>query len=123
MKKVSELEGHELNCWVAKALGYTSGYGYGDHAWLDEQDEFVSTKYKWRPSNDWSQCGPLIEKFKINLLDNEQDGTWSALIYRKITLYNGIPYMDNIIGVGSTVFVAICRAVVENKFGEEVDDE
>lgn len=101
--KVAELSGALLDYWVAQAKG----------------DDFI--KYRedgwFRPSSDWSQGGPLLERALISVLHNPVDspgapGYWSAFIR---------PSDDDSID-GPTYLVAGMRAYVASKFGDEVED-
>ena len=109
--KVSELEGAELDYWVAKALGWTpdpdmSPESYTEGYWHGTSDFYA--KYEWKPSTNWNQGGPLIEKFYI-CLDYDFCGTWIAAIPEKPNKY------------GPTPLIAAMRALVASKFGEEVE--
>lgn len=60
--KVSELEGSELDYWVAKVVkpkDYQGGWFTDDT--LPSHANFT----EFEPSSDWSQGGPLIEEYKI----------------------------------------------------------
>lgn len=72
----------------------------------------------YRPSTDWSQGGPLVDKYKpwvsppVNDPDPEQPYGWGAEIYDEA----GFDVIGRSIGCPSAM-VAICRAVVSAKLG------
>lgn len=65
------------------------------------------TRRKWSPSTDWSQCGPLIEKIKIGF--GPVRGGWVAHPHRPNAPTNWLTAEEPL--------VAICRAIVADKFG------
>lgn len=98
MKKVSELEGSELDYWVARAEGMKKGRtnyaGYSTH---------------------WAVGGPIIEREEIvwtwtNTLDDESMPQRMAIPCRVWDLRHKSP------------LVAAMRLFVRRKFGDEVDD-
>ena len=88
--KTSELEGEMLNRAVAKCEGQV----YHGPAW---------TKY----STDWAQGGPIIEREKIALYLNGEDG-WTGEDGWKTS-------------TGPTPLIAAMRCYVAIKFGDEVE--
>lgn len=67
-------------------------------------------KTGWSPSTDWSQGGPLIDEHDVWLSD--YDGACVASCE---------PHFGRYIQEGNTNLVAICRAVVATKLGDEVE--
>lgn len=69
-------------------------------------------------SETWALCGPLIEKHGIEL-DRAKGGgpTWYAAIREWV---GGWRFVAG--AIGSTPQEAICRAVVDKAFGDEVED-
>ena len=66
-------------------------------------------------STDWSQCGPLIERYKVDLSNFDESAEdfvdpepWIAKIGRKH------------VGIGPTPLVAACRAIVASVLGDTV---
>jgi hypothetical protein len=102
--KTSELSGAALDWAVAKC----------DQEWGDEdallwvQDD----EYRYHPSTNWAQGGPIIEREKIRLDTawNCEDGTWAAR-------------MDTVGGwwEGDTPLIAAMRCYVASKLGDEID--
>lgn len=96
--KTSDLQGHQLDCWVARAQG-----------WEVSKSDYY--KHQWKPSIDWSQGGPIIEREQIDfedggtyaVIDRDCDGVWT--------------------GSGSSHLLAAMRAYVASKFGDEVPDD
>lgn len=103
--RTSELEGLPLNWAVAQALGFVTGEAaYCDPAWLLD-GKFVASKHRWRPSTDWSQGGPLIDKYRIAFDDGITD------------FYACCEGGD---GYGMSHLIAACRAIVAAKLGDVV---
>lgn len=98
----------EIGCWV---IGIAH----------DAADPQSWMKSGYAPSTDWSQCGPLIEKYKPWLsppVGNDQDDEpygWDAEIYSD----DGFEQIAHIVGA-PTALVAVCRAIVHAKLGETV---
>jgi hypothetical protein len=106
--KTAELTGALLDYWVARAEGVSAEIFYGQCVTPASQhhDEYQYKMY--RPSFDWAQGGPLIEKYKMSITDAK--GTWFVGA-------SGV-----FLTRGSTPLVAICRAVVRAAFGDEVEE-
>jgi hypothetical protein len=97
--KVSESTGPVLDWLVAKCeLGDTVHYVW-EHA-----------RNKHRYSTNWAQGGPVIERERINTLDN--GGDFSCYYSRGAAV--GIRY------TGPTPLIAAMRCCVISKLGEEV---
>jgi hypothetical protein len=111
--KVAELTGADLDYWVARA----NGWELENYAWwvIQRNDKGGSLCYAqcgqgiWKPSTDWAQGGPIIEREKICV--DPHDGVWDAKM----------PKRHWIAGAPSPL-VAAMRAFVESKFGYEVPD-
>lgn len=101
--KTEELSGSALDWAVAKSVPQKywpviiRGLVY-----LDNECEHIP----YSPSNDWSQCGPLIDR-RITTLCSPRDGYWCA-------------HAGNHLGEGDSALVASCRAIVANKLGDTV---
>lgn len=110
--KVSELEGSDLDYWVAKA----EGLALPSNAKPD--DLLFSSLHGgiYHPSTNWLQGGPLIERERIKLLPafdwSGNENGWNAFVRWQEDGRNG-----------PTPLIAAMRAFVASKFGEEVDDE
>lgn len=134
MKYVSELEGAELDYWVAKSMNV-----FGDkifierHPWTGQKVAVVyygSPDYgslfcgerghgatSWCPSTDWAQGGPLFDLHKIFVERSNfvAEGEAFAFIFSK----DGKDIAAQSFGV--TRLQAAMRAYVASVFGEEVD--
>lgn len=70
----------------------------------------------YRPSTDWAQGGPLIEK-------TSGVDAWCRNGVLEDTYWKAPPGYDVLDqSEGDTPLIAICRAVVRAKFGDEVED-
>lgn len=105
--KSGELNGEQLDYWVAKALGIETVRAddgtlrYTPHPSLPNQ--------RWRPSSFWSQGGPIIEKHKIELnWEWEGNDAWTATMPPETSVD------------GETALEAAMRAIVENRLGSNV---
>lgn len=131
--KTADLEGVDLDYWVAKARG-----------WIDypsdsiEQGRYWHTdparapfglrveKHYFRPSTAWAQGGPIIACEKI--ASWASGDVWRALHPSQ----DDLAYYDADLGVldadcvdgfeGPTPLIAAMRAYVALKFGDEVPD-
>ncbi|MCK9394206.1 MAG: DUF2591 domain-containing protein [Methylobacter sp.] len=117
-KLVAELEGAELDYWVAKAQGWYIEKSVGDDhidVWCDDnRSEYglnpVST---YQPSTNWEQGGPIIER-EIIALDPRIDNDDKLLL---VHAYGG----GN--GSGNTYLIAAMRCYVASKYGAFVEVE
>jgi hypothetical protein len=114
--KTADLEGFELNYWVAKAEGLTINKS-GRAMWISTEGvssyltEHGNNSYS--PSTCWAQGGPLIEKWNLDL----DSGSAGCYLAGRYAIYEGFWG-----GVGDTPLQAICRAVVRAAFGDEVEE-
>lgn len=107
--RVSELSGKLLNCAVAKALDLDHKIGPYLDVFTPQGDRCYEIKFS--PSTDWKDCGPLIDKFDVQL-------------HTSINRINGRIYVASIgpyNGQAFTQLRAICRAVVMSEIGNEVE--
>jgi hypothetical protein len=99
MRDVSRLEGAELDYAVAQANGYermpSGGWGRGGIGFY--------TEAMYAPSRDWSIGGPIIEREKI-AIRYEYDEGWGATVY--------LPNGDTEDYLGPTPLIAAMRAFV-----------
>lgn len=111
----SELSGVALDWAVAMAVGMTPSTFSGGMISYGEVSVRVNHGLDtWSPSTDWSQGGPLIERFRVDII-TERAGMVAAYScgeeYQPLTS----DYY------GSTALIATCRAIVAAKLGDEVD--
>lgn len=116
MLKTSELTGAPLDYWTARAEGVPAENLWLTRIWSGGAlicARSVDGSYGgelrlfYRPSTDWAQGGPLIEKYEIDL---QLALSWRAIIR---SFYEQ---------EGDTPLQAICRAVVCAAFGDEVGE-
>lgn len=76
--KIEDLEGQELDKAVADILGIKVDICLGGYLATEESIKYspYSAK-KYSPSTDWSQAGPIIEKYGICTRQGHS-GWWSA---------------------------------------------
>lgn len=89
--KTSELSGVQLDWLVARCEGI----------------HLIADFAQYKPSTDWAQGGPIIEREKINL---EWRGEWRARLWAD----------SDEVFVGPTSLVAAMRCYVASKLGDEV---
>lgn len=107
--KTDELVGAALDWAVAKALGYYDGEdAYHNPAWM-HGGRYIASKHMFCPSTDWSQGGPLIEKYNL---------AFRVRHYEVDALYDA--YSKTYVAIGRTHLVAACRAIVYARLGEVV---
>lgn len=118
--KTSELTGAALDWAVAQADGLQP-HTMGTAWWIrvtDPRDGSIDYCEMPQYSTDWAQCGPIIEREKIEwqwLPSSEKSHQYGA---RKPSLggLNRTFCMD-----GPTVLVAAMRCYVASRLGDEVD--
>ena len=97
--KTSELTGAALDWAVAKCAGYR----------LD-----LAPEGSYRPSTDWSQGGPIIERERI-FVRPKTVGGWRCWIYDGKG--EGIKFDQH----GPTPLIAAMRCYVASKLGDNID--
>lgn len=110
--KTAELIGRALDWAVAIAEGYHPDRPQDGQLTLNQRyivvgDKSVHKCYWYLPSTEWEFCGKLIERFNAHLIFMYPEN-WKAMVIRGE-------------GYGETPLIAICRAVVAYKLGDEVD--
>ena len=103
--KTSDLSGAQLDWAVAKCEGYVAGPS-GSY-WINE-DECVD----FRPSTDWSQGGPIIER-ELIAIRFICEGRWESW-------WSGWPKSFQVV-YGPTPLIAAMRCYVASKLGEEIE--
>lgn len=100
--KTSELTDAALDWATAKAVGFclmeTEGYEYSDEG----------GRKVYRPSTNWAQGGPIVEREKISV--DWDHNEWNASIYGQPCYYSG-----------PTPLVAAMRCYVASKLGNQVE--
>jgi hypothetical protein len=108
--KVSELQGAALDWAVAKAEELEV-WREPDGIYLCEGGE---VGFMFRPSTDWAQGGPIIEREVISLIHPKYD-CWTAHCYDK-TVDDESYTLD-----GPTPLIAAMRCFVASKLGDEIE--
>lgn len=117
--KVAEMDGALLDYWVAKAEGLNAGF-----IKIGSDQYAADGGMLYRPSAQWEESGPIIEREYITLLDPNfcNSGLWEAFMGAFLDVRN-----DDVVGMvasgaGPTPLIAAMRAYVASKFGHEVPD-
>ena len=109
--KTSELTGAALDWVVAKC----EGIGLGPRGLVVYYYE--GEPAMWRPSTDWAQGGPIIER---ELIDLRHIRTLPTMFWEA---YTPAPEHDDgeVCVAGPTPLIAAMRCYVASKLGDEVD--
>lgn len=124
--KTSELTGEALDWAVAQCEGYRVRF-LGRPAYCAYVPKGKRSEYKWQPTLNWKQGGPIIERelvtvrpvFHAERLESgadhyRQDG-WAAHISSKAFWVTPRPYE------GSSPLIAAMRCFVASRLGEEME--
>ena len=115
--ETSKLEGLALNWAVAQVVDYKTALEENDHGpdeWIviGREDMYLTRDPDkfcvWSPSTDWSQGGPLRDKYRVEVLE------CGDVVHAKLA------GLTNSAGDGGTALIAICRAIVASEFGDIV---
>lgn len=113
--KTSELIGAQLDWAVAKAAGIEVWFA---DKWLVNDVQVQKLKVcdfeYWAPSTQWSQGGPLIERFKVHIAHDL--GMVKAAV--RVPTDRGMRQGG---GSGATHLIAAMRAIVSAKLGDEIE--
>ncbi len=114
-KPAAELEGAELDWWVAKAEGLDVSHIEDGKVWLFLTElRTASVKQSPRFSTVWSDGGPIVERERIGV---------SPAVFTDRGWIAGMVADDCarlVSGRGPTPLIAAMRVFVESKFGESV---
>jgi hypothetical protein len=122
--KVAELEGALLDAAVALAIGDPRISLWGAAPWIDDGSTagHGMTGRGFKPSSDWIDGGPIIERERIVMEPLEPRGVapcdWSAFV---MTVYGHEGPEGVARSLGATPLIAAMRAYVASKFGDEVE--
>ncbi|MCV4343132.1 DUF2591 domain-containing protein [Pseudomonas capsici] len=120
--KTAELSGLALNWAVGLCMGweYRRCRDLTCMGWYDGKQENFQC-ISWRPSTEWSQGGPLIEKYNVQTSYNGNGFSrsptgkhWCAYVCKP----SGQEELPS--GSGPTPLTAACRAIVASKLGDTV---
>lgn len=116
--KTAELSGKALDWATGRAIGANVGITIGGLVKEITSHNPIDMSL-WQPTNDWSICGPLIEKLKISCYASVDPE--SSKVYHWVAVNEKVPYDKRRGYTASEPKIAICRAVVASKLGDEVD--
>lgn len=108
---VADLSGDMLDWAAAKALGmplYKTKRGEWMTAPYGSFNHRIGIPY-WRPTTDWAQGGPIIEREKIGVF--LRDEVWCS--------YSSLSIPVDF--YGDTPLIAAMRCLVASKLGEHID--
>jgi len=114
----SELTGAALDWAVAKCEGVeTKKYKESPSLFFGEGFN------KWRPSTDWSQGGPIIEReglgvSQYNNIPDRPENRWLCMKYETGMLVGN---SKSLFAYGPTPLIAAMRCHVASKLGDTVD--
>jgi hypothetical protein len=111
--KTSELTGAALDWAVAKCEGF-SATGYEARRLKMRGASFEIPKH-WKPTEDWAQGGPIIEREGM-ALNMEDTHAWQAAMW-----WDDEDSKGDILMVGPTPLIAAMRCYVASKLGDEVE--
>lgn len=110
--RTSELTGAALDWAVAKCEGEEVQLVKG-------QLETCWTANGWKPSTDWAQGGPILER-EIGYIEKDDRG-WQAVKHNVGRDYFTIGPGGASSGFGPTPLIAAMRCYVASKLGKEVE--
>lgn len=114
--KTSELSGKALD-WAVETLEIQRMRDEGEHVkeWWVEQKQSDPSPY----SEDWLLCGPIIEREGMDVETTPMIAM--EPYYDKWRAWKHTPDADAFVECGPTPLVAVLRAYVASKMGDEVD--
>lgn len=107
--KTQDLTGPALDWAVAKCEEYPMGIWFDEDEMPMIRDDEVS---EWKPSTDWSQGGPIIEREEIAVRRTYEDTGWTASKHLAPATF---------FEEGSTPLVAAMRCYVASMLGDTID--
>lgn len=113
MSRMIEVKTADL---IGPALDWAVGVAEGDQMETPASD-VVWSKYHgaYSPSIDWSQGGPLIEKYRLEIVfSGSRSEGWECVKSWRCA------EVDDTYPVGETHLIAACRAIVAAKLGDVV---
>lgn len=115
--KTSELTGEALDNAVAIALGWEQRLCGAIPVWHKKgvEDSYRGRVSHWKPSVNWEQGGPIIERERIVVQH-------MGFASRKDWQASNDRFLESAFD-GKTYLIAAMRCFVASKFGEEVEDD
>lgn len=116
---VAELEGAQLDFWVAKTAGLRPIL---TGAVIPVCRLEIAPSIPFSPSKEWSLAGPIIERERIDVTYHalSDGGRWEAGMH-KWSKAPGFTMTAIAGGSGPTPLIAAMRCFVASKFGDEVE--
>lgn len=118
--KTAELTGAALNWVVAMCEGWkytTARDSTGQYPWLIKVGKDIDPK-RYRPSSNWAQGGPIIERERISISKPVNSLTWVATMHYQNEDTDDVMWMEE---TGTTPLIAAMRCYVGSKLGDEVE--
>ncbi len=106
--KLSELSGAALDWAVAKCEGE-------ELRLIKGQLETLWTENGWKPSTDWSQGGPIIERIRGLYVKHWVESSYDTRY--EVHIHNS---EEDCIGFGETLLIAAMRCYVASRLGDTV---
>ena len=117
--KTSELKDAALDWAVAKCEAYPMGIWYDEEELPMIRDDEVP---EWKPSTDWAQGGPIIERERLWVGYSAVGQSLKLLVMADDVVQSrkrALP--PNCSTTGSTILIAAMRCYVASKLGDEVE--
>lgn len=106
--KTQDLIGPALDWAVAECEQY--------HPIAHEYSKTAMARREWRPSIDWAQGGPIIERERISAMETDAgSGDWEAFIWLSPDMH--MPLIQE----GPTPLIAAMRCYVASVLGDTVE--
>ncbi|MBD1601959.1 phage protein NinX family protein [Pseudomonas typographi] len=112
--KTQDLEGAALDWATGISAGHQMKLFSRAESGVFIPDAKGFVKELWKPSADWSQGGPLIEKYGVSLDCIAPLNSWEAFVWGGPSACNGF------IAEAETPLIAACRAIVASVMGDTV---
>lgn len=114
--KVSELQGAALDWAAGYALNGEKIFfvAFGAEM-LGRRITDAAKQGRLSPSTKWEQCGPLIDQLRVDISSppsDSSDAGWDA----RVDDGSALNWSS-----GDTALIAICRAIVSSKLGDEIE--
>ena len=120
--KIKDLTGAALDWAVAKCEGYECEFGDEvSGPWLVPQEGYLHDEKplaSFRPSTDWAQSGPIIERERLQLITELGDEMWVCSSPKAVEIGG---YRKYCFASGPTPLIAAMRCYCSFKLGDEVD--
>jgi hypothetical protein len=121
--KTQDLNGAALDWSVAKCEGQVNNGSYGEPIRIEGDLHLfycgTTLSAPYRPSYEWAQCGPIIEREKL-LISAWGTNQWRAQSYWNHG-YDTFVHVPMYESLAPTPLIAAMRCFVELRIGAEVD--